>query len=259
MPLAEAQAALRDAIIDGRGASVMPMLWGGRDPTYRLSIHQRHYEQSLVDLLRRRFPALEWLLGEQFLSAAAREYAHHKPPRRPALGAYGEDFPAFLAGRPRAESMPWLAEVGALEWRLGEVAAAVDATPLQLDAMGAVEDIPLEALHLRFQRGMAYLALDWPVDELVKLHLQGTAPERLEFAAERVFLELRGARGAFAMRRLDPATFAFRATIADDTPLAAAITAAEATGLPFDAGAALAAAFAEGAVTDVFVAEGGAG
>ena len=142
MPLAEAQAALRDAIVAGRAGAALPLLTGGRDPTYRLSIHQRHYDQSIVDLLRKRFPALDWLVGEPFMTAAAIDFARAHPPRRPALGAYGEDFPAFLAARPGAEPMPWLAEVGALEWTLAEVAAAIEAPPAAITALAAFEDAP---------------------------------------------------------------------------------------------------------------------
>ena len=92
---------------------------------------------------------------------------------------------------------------------------------------------------------------NWPVDDLVKLHLDGNAPERLDFAPNRIFLEVRGARGAFSMRRLDEATFALRKTLADGAPLATALAAAPGEAA-FDPGAALASLFADGIVADVF-------
>jgi hypothetical protein len=252
--LADTQKAIRDAIVDGRGAEVLPLITGGRDPTYRLSIHQRHYRASLVDVLQRRFPTLTWLVGEDFLAAAAADYAVRRPPTKPALGEYGEEFPAFLAARPGAEAMPWLAAVGAVEWRLSDAAAAIEAPSLTLDAFAAVADAPAETIVLRLQGGMAYVAADWPVDVLVRLYLDGNPPEQLAFDAEPVLLEIRGARGAFAIARLDAPTFAFRRALTAGRDLAAALTAAE--GEPgFDPGAILARLFADGAVTAIDIKE----
>jgi hypothetical protein len=248
--LADTQKAIRDAIVAGRAAMALPLLTGGRDPAYRLSIHQRHFRASLVDVLSRRFPTLGWLVGEDFLAAAATEFAVRHPPARPALGEYGEDFPAFLAARPGAGGMPWLAAVGALEWRLSDAAAAVEEPPVPLDAFAAVAGAPAEAIVLRLQGGMAYVAADWPVDVLVRLYLDGSPPERLAFEAEPVFLEIRGARGSFAIARLEAGDYAFRGALAAGRDLAAALAAAE--DMPgFDPGAALARLFAGGAVTAI--------
>jgi len=258
--LADAQRALRDAIVAGNSSTVMPMLvaQGGRDPTYRLSIHQRHYEASLVDLVEKRFPALRWLVGAAFLRAAALDFARQWPPRAPALGAYGQGFPAYIAARPGTEAMPWLAEVGALEWSLAEVAAEVTEPPLTVDALVAFEAVPLEALHFRLQPGLAYAAFAWPVDELVRLHLDGNPPEALRFEAGRVALEIHGARGTFAMRRLSEPDFALRRALAADAPVAAGLAAAESVGDAFDAGGAVAALFSEGLVAGIHAAEAAA-
>lgn len=259
--LAEAQAAFRDAIVAGDLAAVLPMLTAGddgRDPRHRLSIHQRHYDASLVDLLRKRFPALEWLVGEAYLAAAARAYALTNPPRRPALGAYGADFPAFLAARPGVEAMPWLAGVGLLEWQLAEVAAAVSQPAVPIDALAAFGDASLDTLRVGLQSGLAYGAFDWPVDDLVRVFLDGNPPPTLHFVAEPVRLEIRGGRGAFTVRRIDEAIFAFRRALASGVALAAAIAAGETAGegaAGFDAGTAVAGLFTDGLVADIFAGE----
>ena len=79
------------------------------------------------------------------------------------------------------------------------------ARPLALDALAAFGDIDLGDLPLRLQPGLAYLASDWPVDELIKLRLSGAAPESFAFDPEDVCLEVRGARGDFRINRLAPA------------------------------------------------------
>ena len=44
--LADIQAGIRDALMDGNGAAVAPVLVGGSRPAQRLAIHQRHYVAS---------------------------------------------------------------------------------------------------------------------------------------------------------------------------------------------------------------------
>jgi len=252
-PLAETQAAMRGAIVDKDAAAILPRLTGGDDPTYRLSIHQRHYEASLLRVLRGRFPAVEWLVGGPFMIAATTEFVRRHPPEKPCLAEYGADFPRFLVERPGSEPMPWLGAVGALEWEVGRVSVAVDAPAIGLDRFAEVGDTPLEALKLRLQPGLAYCHTDWPVDELVRLYVNDQAPERLAFDPAEVWLEVLGARGDFTINRLDKASYAFRQALAEGRPLAAAITAASGAEPTFDPGAALARLFADKLVTAITV------
>ena len=250
-PLAETQAAMAGAIVDKDAAAILPRLTGGGDPTYRLSIHQRHYEASLLRVLRGRFPAIEWLVGGPFTIAAAKEFVRCHPPLKPCLAEYGDRLPRFLAAQPGSRSMPWLGAVGDLEWHIGAVSVAVDEPFIGLDRFAAAGDVPLEALTLRLQPGLAYLDADWPVDELVGLYVGGKAPEQLAFDPANVWLEVGGARGAFTINRLDKATFAFRKALADRQSLAEALAAASATEATFDPGAALARLFADKLVTAI--------
>jgi len=250
-PLAEIQAAVRGAIVDKDAAAILPRLTGGVDPTYRLSIHQRHYEASLLRVLRGRFPAVEWLVGGPFMIAATTEFVRRHPPLKPCLAEYGADFPRFLAERQGAEAMPWLGAVGEVEWQVGAVSVAVDEPTIGLDHFAAVGDTPLEALKLRLQPGLACVHAAWPVDELVRLYVSGQAPEQLAFDPAEVWLEVRGARGDFTINRLDKPTFAFRAAVAEGRPLATAIGAASAVEPTFDPGAALAGLFTDKLVTAI--------
>jgi hypothetical protein len=139
-----------------------------------------------------------------------------------------------------------------LEWQLGEVAAEVDRPGVTLDGLKPYEAVPLEALQLRLQPGAAYSAFAWPVDDLVKLFLEGNPPHELHFDPARVLIEVRGARGRFSVRRLEEPTFAFRRALAGGAPLATAIAAAEAAGR-FEPGSAVAALFGDGLVTEIVV------
>jgi hypothetical protein len=250
-PLAETQAAIRGAVVDKDVAAILPRLTGGVDPTYRLSIHQRHYEASLLRVLRGRFPAIEWLVGGPFMIAATSEFARRHPPQKPCLAEYGADFARFLAERPGNAAMPWLSSVAELEWHVGAASVAIDEPAIGLDRFAEVGNTPLDALTLRLQPGLAYIHAAWPVDKLVKLYVGGKAPEQLAFDPNAVWLEVHGARGNFVINRLDAPTHAFRAALAGGRSIAAAIGAAGTVAPTFDPGAALAQLFADGLVTAI--------
>lgn len=254
MPLAEFQAQMRGAIIDGAVAPLAGALTGGGDPLARFAIHRRHYEASLVRALVEKFPALVWLAGSPFVTAAAGVFVRQSPPRAPCIAEYGQGFPAFIASRPQAQPIPWLGCVGELEWRLGRVALALEYAPLPMETLAAMPERLAECA-FEWQPGLDYFAAPWPADDLVKLFLSDAAPERYTLNAEDIFLEVRGARGAFSMTRLDRATFIFRdalwrgATVGDAAEQALDADAA------FDAGQGLVQLIAAGLAISIIDAE----
>ena len=132
--LADIQSRMRDAVVLGAESDVVPLLEaGGRDPAARLAVHRRHYEASLVEALRRRFPGALWLVGEAFVCAAAREFVRRYPPAAPCIAEYGESFPDFLARHPGGDGVPYLASFARLEWLVAQVAQSVDLPALRLD------------------------------------------------------------------------------------------------------------------------------
>lgn len=249
--LAETQSAIRNAIVSGEAHAILARLTGGGDLRYRLSIHQRHFEASLVTTLRTRYPTLEWLVGGAFFVAAAAAFVRRYPPAVPCIAEYGEAFPDFLADGRGTRRMPWLAEAGRLEWLIGAVSVETSRFAIPLDALGAFDDVDPGDIGLTLQPGLRYLAGDWPVDELIRIRLSGTPPERLVFDRGRVRLQVRGARGEFGIDRLTDGDFAFRASLAAAMSLDASLAAGAAAAPDFDAGLALAELFAGGLVTAI--------
>jgi hypothetical protein len=142
----------------------------------------------------------------------------------------------------------YIADVARLDWRLGCLSIAVDSHALGLDTLATVDPADLAQLSLTLQPGLAYVASDWPVDELVHLRHQGNAPEQLAFQPRPTHLELKGSRGRFAIRHLEPGAFAFRSRLATGASLANAADQAMQAQPSFDLPAALASLFAEGLV-----------
>ena len=185
--LADIQAGIRDALVDGNGAAVAPVLLGGSCPAQRLAIHQRHYVAILTRALVERFPATVWLVGSELVTHVATSFIREHPPSRPCVAEYGDEFPRYLGAHPASESLPYLTQFAELEWHLGRLALATDEST-----------------------NAQYVHLDWALDELIGFYLTDTAPNEYALRQEDVWLEIRGLRGELRMNRLTDEEFARR-------------------------------------------------
>jgi hypothetical protein len=246
--LSEIQAAFREAVAGTPPETLLTRLRAPADPLLRLDIYRRHHRESFRRHLRGRYPTLEWLLGTERLVDLADATLRQSPPHAPSLAEYGRELVDVL-NSVAPDLPPYITDVARLDWHLGCLSVATDAQAIGLDALATVDPAHLTQISLTLQPGLAYVASEWPVDDLVHLRHQGNAPEQLAFEPRATHLELKGARGRFTIRRLEPGAFAFRCGLADGESLAAAAEQAMQAQPSFDLPAGLASLFAEGLVT----------
>lgn len=249
MPLAELQQRLRDALVAPDGRDLEGLLRGGRHPERRFAIHQRHVESSLTSAIVGRFPATAWLIGGRRIDAAARTFVRAFPPVAPCMAEYGETFPAFLATWPDAARLPYVPDFATLDWHLGRLALEVSYPAFERDALADVDVDALPHMTIGLQPGLRYLRTRWDLDGLMQRFLTDDASERWQLREEDTRLELRGARGAFHVSRLDAGTFAFRQALSTGAALGAAAATAVEHESTFDPGAALVALIDERLLT----------
>jgi putative DNA-binding protein len=247
--LHDLQKGVRDALILDDVSGLDSVLVGGRDARKRLAIHQRHYRTSLITALLDRFPATVWLLGSTFVTEAARRFVREHPPSRPCITEYGDDFPAFLSGLPGAADFPYVRSFAELEWHLGRVSLAIERPAVTSADLAKIGADHVAGLAVLLQPGVQYLHAAWAVDDLMRLFLTDSAPDRFTLDEGEVWIELRGARGEMQMNRLDGGTFTFRVALSAGQSLAEAADSALDVDETFDAGLALAALISEGLVT----------
>jgi Putative DNA-binding domain len=237
--LAELQASVAQAVVGGGETVPTSALVGGGDPRQRLMIHQRHYEASLADALLQKFPACRWLVGDAFVAAAARAYVHAEPPRQPCIAEYGDTFPQHLARWDRAAELPYLEAFATLEWTVGQVSIAIDAPALPWPALARLGSDRLLDTRVTLDPSVRYLRLAWGVDELMTVYMNETEPERFALPQIDAPIEIRGARGALSLTRLDAGAFTFRGALAAGDTIGAAATASLGVDPTFDPGYAL--------------------
>jgi len=249
--LAETQLGFREAVVLGDSqhvGSLSSLLVGGHRPEKRLIVHQRNYRQSLVDALLIKFPATGWLLGTQLLTEIATRFIRECPPQTPCIAEFGAGFPEFLSKCPAAARAPYVTDFAELEWCVGKVAIAVSGVPVTLEEMSSIQADALPDTLLELQSGLYYLSASWPVDELMKLYLRETVPERFELSPVEVNIEVRGARGEFYFSRLDAAEATFRKAISGGHSIGDAAESALEVNAGFDAGKGLVALVGAGLI-----------
>ena len=219
--LSETQVDFREAMTGAPLEALLARLRPPADPVLRLDIYRRHHLESFRRHLRGRYPTLEWLLGTGRLVELADATLRQLPPHAPSLAEYGRELVDVLLSD-GLDLPPYIADVALLDWHLGCLSVAIDSHALRLDALAMVDPADLAQISLTLQPGLAYVASDWPVDELVHLRHQGNAPEQLAFQPRPTHLELKGSRGRFAIRRLEPGPFIFRSRLTTGASLASA-------------------------------------
>ncbi|MBX9777045.1 MAG: DNA-binding domain-containing protein [Xanthobacteraceae bacterium] len=247
MRLAELQSQMCLALRADTVPADLPLM-GGRDPRRRFLIHRRNYETSLIKAMMQKFPATAWLVGAADLMEAARVFVHASPPAEPCISQYGRDFPDFLSGTSLAAKLPYLRDFCELEWHLGRAAIAIDEPPVPISVLARFDPGQLAGLMLRFQSGVRYLHAGRPVDELMQIFLSESAPKSFMLTAEPVWLEIRGARGAFEIARMTADEFAFRNILARGAKVEQAARVAIEANASFDITTAFSNLFAQGLV-----------
>jgi Putative DNA-binding domain len=256
--LLDLQKHVRDAVVLSGGTGLDSLLLGGRDPSRRLAIHQRHYRVSLTRALLERFPATVWLVGSSFVTNAAREFGCTRPPSRPCIAEYGETFPEFLSTRSGAAETPYLRAFAELEWHLSRLALAVGVPALTMHDLSRSNAVTVGDAAVALQPGVHYFYADWAVDELISVYLSGDAPDHFTLHARDVWLEIRGTRGELSMNRLRHAEFTFRAALAAGKSVSDAAHSALDIETAFDPGAELLHLVREGLVVAIHSVEGDA-
>jgi hypothetical protein len=212
----------------------------------RFMIHRGNVIESLANALGHSYPAVKATAGERNFRVLAAAYVRACPPLRPALMAYGGDFPAFIAGHEAAmRDFPFLADLARLEWAMNEVYFADDAPVLAPETLGAVPPERLPALRLALHPAARLVVSEFPIHTLwAAATAGGSVPDPVPEGAEAVLVARPS--GPVEALKLDRGETVFLGAVAAGAPLEKALAEAEAAAPGFDLSAALAAGLSRG-------------
>ena len=134
------QSRFAGALLGGDG-SVPPGLTSSSSatPTRRFAIYRNNVLFGLSGALAARYPATEKIVGEEFLSAMAREFVLRHSPSSPVLLDYGEGFAEFANSFEAASELAYLPDVMRLEDLRTRAYHAADAAPLSAQDIAGIE------------------------------------------------------------------------------------------------------------------------
>jgi hypothetical protein len=250
LALRELQAEFGRAILredaSGLAEAIAP---DGLPPAARVQIYWNHVFSSLTEALEATYPVVCRLVDRRFFGFAADRYIRRHPPAGPCLHEYGADFASFLASFPPCAGHPYLADVARLEWAMNAVLHAEDAPPLDPAALARVPAEAVGGIVFRTDPAAAWFESRWPVDRIWRANQPEADASVVDLAAGPARLEIRRRDDRVTLRSLEPATFAFRATLASGATLERAADAALAEDPALDLALALRSVLEDGLLT----------
>ncbi len=142
----------------------------------RLDIYAEGYRLRLLETLENDFPALQALLGNAAFTKLGRAYIEAYPSHHFSLRYFGRHLGKFLSSIPPYREEPWLAEMAAFEWALGEAFDAADSPILTVEEINAIPPTKWAEVQLHLHPSVRRLNLHWNVPRLWKVIDQHEPP-----------------------------------------------------------------------------------
>lgn len=221
------QEQLLDAICDPQWQA-QPLL-----PAAALAVYRNNYRVSLMEMLAIAYPIIKQLVGDSFFEGLAREFVCATPSRSGNLHVYGEGFASFIRHFSHARSLPYLADVAAMEWGLHRGYYAADYTAFDGASIGQVPQDQWGELKLPLAPPCTLLQSAWALDQIHAYHQPGHSakPFALEQAQHLIVFRL---HGQMQLRQLDPAGYRFMQCLQQEQTLDQATSSALAIDPDFD-------------------------
>lgn len=165
----------------------------------RLRIHRHHVLDSLASALAATFPTVQAVVGADFFRGLARAFIGRSLPIQPVLTECGAGFPDFIAGHGAGRDLPYLADVGRLDWALNIAFHAPAGRRLAAADLAALPAEQLPALLPGLAPGTALVCSPYPLDRIWAAAQPGAAPDPVDLAT--------GGARLLVLRRPDDAAF----------------------------------------------------
>ncbi len=214
-----------DAALAGNHASLLEWIAPGHRAD-GLAVYRNTVMRGAIDALEATFGTVVLITGRDWFRAAAREFVGKNPPREPALMAYGEGFPGWLADFGPAQDTPYLSDIAEIDWLWQQAWSAADAVRLDGTELAALtpQSLPKYTLELhpsvrvaQFDIGTPSLWLAHQIGPPNKVHVLSETPERMLFVRSQTNVET---------HLLEPASHAFLTTLREQASLLEAAEAA---------------------------------
>jgi len=212
--LAELQTDLSEFLLGPPGNEPPPSLPaalrnGGAPAAERLAVYKNNVYSRLVDALVQTFPAVVRLVGAAFFRYAALEYIALHAPRSPSLLGYGDRFAEFLAQFAPAASVPYLADIAALEFNYLEAYHAPEAATVDAETFRSMLATPEDAARIVLHPSTRLMQSRFPVSRIWEINCRPDPIEaNTKIAGEAEWLFIVRPQATVEVRRTSPGAHA---------------------------------------------------
>jgi len=167
------------AVLKGDDDVLTPWL---ADPTHiaRLRVYRNNVTTAWADTIVKNYPAVERLVGTNFMRGAAIAYVRAHPPKTPVLSLYGDSFAAFLKSFEPAKQLPYLPDVARLERAWTEAFFAPNVTPLEPGHIANLNEAQISALAPGLHPSVRMITSNWNAWEIWQANRNEAAAEKIE-------------------------------------------------------------------------------
>ncbi len=134
----------------------------------RLKIYYDAYRLRLLEILENDFPKLQTLLGDEAFDSLGCLYITTHPSQHFSARYFGQKFAQFLRERDISVNKPYLAEMAAFEWSLGNTLDAENATTVTIADLKLIPADQWGGLKLRFHPSLQTCIFEWDTPQCWK-------------------------------------------------------------------------------------------
>ena len=146
----------------------------------RLKVYRNNIVGSLTDVMIASFPAIEKLVGKEFMEGMARSFILAHPPSQGCLNQYGSGFAEFIEAFEPAKGLPYLPDIARLEIALNDAYYASDDIALSENALAQIAPEDLSEITLKPRSSVYLLQSNYPIHDIRDFALsedQSDAPD----------------------------------------------------------------------------------
>jgi len=206
----------------------------------RLAIYAHNAEHHYLASLRKSFPVIRRLVGEEYFTQCAREFRRGHPSRSGDLHHVGAPFPAYWKNKHGDDAYRYLADIARLEWLYQETSTAAEHGPFDLAKLARVPPAAYETLRFCLHPTARLFASEFPALAIWEENLRSDQePAIIDLRAGGVRVLLVRRVEGIALRPLSAGEFAFLERIGKSDDFEAAVAAAAEADPEFNATQAL--------------------
>jgi len=219
-------------MLDGADEAISPWL---TDPTHiaRLRVYRNNVVTAWADTIVKNYPAVERLVGTDFMRGAAIAFARAHPPQSPLLSLYGDAFPNFLEDFAPAASLPYLPDIARLDRAWTEAFFAANAPPLAATQISTFSDEEIGAMAPGLHPSVQILESRWNAWEIWKVNREDDEITETELKEAPTASVIWWSPDGIADRALSPGELSFLKAVAEGATLGNALKGREAEALAF--------------------------